>query len=138
MSRASMPSGRYGKVVKTAMSEHPNTGLVLWADSLCSKWGFGDGDAPEAVEDWWEESGRGYADLDWHPILIRLVRSYLLTALAQHHNVQVYEISTIHNPIRAEVIDGHPVDCLAAAPPVSLAPEYVVVPWDEVFDAFRS
>jgi hypothetical protein len=44
--------------------------LVLWSDGLLSKWGFGDGDEPDAWLDWCDEQGIDYnaRGWDWHTI----------------------------------------------------------------------
>lgn len=89
------------------MSEGPP--VILSADGLMSKWGFGDGDMPDDVWDHLWESGEH--DLNWHAVLRILVRRYLLPALEEAgHEVTVYDIETIHNPIRAEMIDGIEID----------------------------
>ena len=112
--------------------------LHLASVDLCSKWGFGDGDEPDWVMDFCEANGRPFASVDWHPILRDLVRRYLLPALAEHHDVEVYDIETIHNPIRARVIDGQAIDDYAAwdAAP-TLTPAGVTVPGDEVARLIR-
>lgn len=111
--------------------------LRLSSSSLLSKWGFQDGDEPEMVYDYCEAHGIDYSRLDWHATLIKLVRTYLLPALDQ--DVEVYEVITIHNPIRAEAVDGvrtwSEVEIHASG--VSLTPEYVDVPMDQVAQAFE-
>jgi hypothetical protein len=103
--------------------------LVLDSQSLCSKWGFGDGDDPDWLWDYCQEFGLDLFTVDWHVVLRRLVRAHLLPALAEHHEVEVYDIDTNHNPIRAGRIDGREVDDgagAASAPP--LTPDSVSVP----------
>lgn len=80
--------------------------LYLPADGLLSKWGFGDGDAPDWLLDYCDEHDLAYPD-DWRDLLRALVRAYLVPALDQR--VEVYDIETIHNPIRAASVDGVPV-----------------------------
>ena len=110
--------------------------LRLATDDLFSKWGFGDGDV---VEDYlWdhvdEDLQARLFDLDQRAVLCQLVRSHLLPALDRP--VEVYEIQTIHNPIRARSVAGLPVeegviyDPGAAVPFVQ--PEYVEIPFDVV------
>lgn len=65
--------------------------MTLHAADLASKFGFNDGDEPDDVRDM-------SLDVDWHPVLIWLVRTHLLPLLP---GVEVYEIISIHNPIRA-------------------------------------
>jgi hypothetical protein len=104
--------------------------LTLFSDSLLSKWGFNDGDDPDAWLDYCEANGIDYNTVEFP--LAALVRQYLLPALDQ--DVSVVEIETSHNPIRAELVDG--VDVTEAwygrAPAPTLTPEYVDVPISEV------
>ena len=125
------------------MSEHSAekdvTGLMLRSDGLLSKWGFGDGDLPDTVWDLIDAHGIDYAALDWHRVLTQLVRERLLPALDQR--VEVYEIDTIHNPVRAATIDGEPVSddvIYGRVPEPTLTPEYVVVPWEAALVAIRA
>lgn len=76
--------------------------LRLHSESLLSKWGFNDGDVPDDAWDYCEANGLNPEN--WHATLIRLVRDYLLPVLEQ--DVEVVEIGTIHNPIRAKDIDA--------------------------------
>jgi len=105
--------------------------IRLYASSLLSKWGFGDGDDPDEWVDYCEAHG-----IDWMAIrypLVELVRRHLLPALDQA--VTVVEIETIHNPIRVETIDGVDVSDIwysASFDDDRLTPEYVDVPLDEV------
>ena len=66
--------------------------LMLYASCLASKFGFNDGDAPE---DWYDTDREGW---HWHATLIELVREHLLPLIP---DVEVYELDSIHNPIRA-------------------------------------
>lgn len=72
--------------------------LNLQARSLASKFGFMDGDI---VSLFCEENNieSELKDKDSHDVLIKLVRKYLLPLVS---NVKVFEISTMHNPIRCE------------------------------------
>ena len=81
--------------------------LYLPAEGLLSKWGFNDGDEPDDFLDWCEEQGIPYDGLDWKLMLRRLVREYLIPALDQR--VEVVEVDTAHNPIRAASVDGEDV-----------------------------
>lgn len=77
--------------------------LVLHGEGLFSKFGFNDGDVPDAFQDWLDDRGVIAPRHDvWHAALVSMVREYLLPLLPT--SLQVYEISTIHNPIRA--VDG--------------------------------
>lgn len=107
--------------------------LRLFSDGLLSKWGFGDGDEPDQVWDSLDEQDIDYATFSWHPVLIQIVRRYLLPVLTQE--VTVVEIETIHNPIRAETVNG--VDVTdgwydSSDSSVRLTPEFVDVPMSEV------
>lgn len=110
------------------MSDEPS--VRLFSAGLLSKWGFGDGDTPDHVYDYCDEHGIPY--LSWHPLLVRLVREFLLPVLDQR--VEVVEISTHHNPIRAEKVDGVDVTdgWYEVEDRVHLTPEYVDIPLTEV------
>ena len=71
--------------------------IRLRAASLASKFGFGDGDI---LDYFCEDNNISLDERDPHQILIKLVRLYLLPLIP---HVQVYEIGTMHNPIRCEV-----------------------------------
>ncbi len=96
--------------------------LRLYSNSLLSKWGFNDGDIPEAVYDLFEENG---VDYDWHATLIALVRTHLIPVLDQ--DVEVFEIETIHNPIRVRTVDGKLVNHHEIDSSVRLTPKYIDV-----------
>lgn len=75
----------------------------LFSSGLLSKWGFGDGDAPEEWLDYCDEHGLPYGD--WRDgILPELVKRYLLPVLDQE--VVITHIGTNHNPVRAQTVDG--------------------------------
>lgn len=115
------------------MRDNDGSSLRLYSGGLLSKWGFNDGDKPEAVYDYCETHGVSYLGLDWHATLVKVVRLYLLPALDQ--SVEVYEIETIHNPIRARTVNGE--KCWSEAdinPSVVLTPEYVEVPIARIID----
>lgn len=111
--------------------------LTLHAESLCSKWGFNDGDVPEEFEDHWDEVGVKYLFIEWHAVLVKLVREHLVPAMeAAGHKVEVFEISTIHNPIRARRIDGVEVDNYnpSAGEDIDVS---VTVPYEQVMAAVQ-
>jgi hypothetical protein len=107
--------------------------LHLFSSGLLSKWGFGDGDAPDAWLDYCDELGVDYLP-EWHRILTALVRRYLLPVLEQ--DVTVREIETNHNPIRASTVDGAEVE-YPHDDSIRLTPECVTVPMSEVLRLAR-
>ena len=111
--------------------------LTLWSDGLLSKWGFNDGDEPDAYLDWCDEHGHPYPD-DWHTVLRTLVRTRLAPALDQR--VELVDIETNHNPIRAERVDGQDVTDLwrKTEPGLTLSPESVEVPFADVLALYAT
>jgi hypothetical protein len=109
------------------MSNEPT--ITLHASGLLSKWGFSDGETPDAWFDYLAEQGVDWDDAEWP--LTALVRRFLLPELAKHHAIEVYEIESIHNPIRASKVDGIEIDDYAATPQVDLTPPWVDVPLSE-------
>jgi hypothetical protein len=105
--------------------------ITLYSEDLLSKWGFNDGDDPEAWLDYCDANGIDYNVVKFP--LVDLVRRYLLPALEQA--VAVVEVETIHNPIRVETVDGvdvraHWMESGRAA--IRLTPETVDIPLAEV------
>lgn len=70
--------------------------LRLFAYGLASKFGFGDGNI---LEYFCKDNDIDLQGRDEHDVLIKLVRTYLLPLIP---HVQVYEIGSLHNPIRCE------------------------------------
>lgn len=107
--------------------------LVLTSDGLLSKWGFWDGDEPDELLDLMDERDMPYPTIDqWTAVLRRLVREYLLPAIDQR--VEVVEIETSHNPIRARTVDGANIeDQWRTTATTALTPETVSVPIEDVF-----
>ncbi|MDN4616389.1 hypothetical protein P5G50_18230 [Leifsonia sp. F6_8S_P_1B] len=84
--------------------------LTLIGSSLLSKWGFGDGDV---VGDWWWDAYDDECPADRHEVLRLLVREFLIpAALDAGLTIDLYDIETIHNPIRARSVNGEPVEDL--------------------------
>lgn len=104
--------------------------LTLCSQGLLSKWGFNDGDMPEILMDYWDELDIPYPN--WRLALCAIVRRYLLPELAKRHEVEVEEIETSHNPIRATVVDGVEIDDTSGEDEVVLTPELVTVPYPAV------
>ncbi|MDK0520378.1 hypothetical protein [Streptomyces sp. ML-6] len=104
--------------------------VTLFSDGLLSKWGFNDGDTPEQWLDWCETQGIDHTVLDFP--WAALVRQHLVPVIEQ--DVAVVDIETIHNPIRAETVNGTDVTEAWAgrAPAPALTPEHVEVPMTEV------
>ncbi|MEV0779187.1 hypothetical protein [Streptomyces sp. NPDC050428] len=104
--------------------------VTLSSSSLLSKWGFNDGDTPESWLDWCETQGIDYNALEFP--LVALVRKHLAPAIEQ--TIEVTEIGTSHNPIRALTVDGVDVTevWFGRAPAPNLTPDAVDVPMTEV------
>jgi hypothetical protein len=114
--------------------------LTLYSDGLLSKWGFNDGDEPDNVVDWLEAEppfGYDYVTFPWHPVLAALVRAHLLPRIEQ--TVQLVDVETNHNPIRALTVDGvDVVKCWTGDQDrPELTPEYVDVPYATILAAVR-
>jgi hypothetical protein len=115
------------------MADEPT--LNLWADALLSKWGFGDGDMPDDVWDYLDEHGPLH--VDWHAVLRLLVRRHLIPALEDAgHQIEVYDVETIHNPIRASKGDGVEVD-YPSDDHIHLRLDGVRVSWEQIDQAIR-
>lgn len=79
--------------------------LQLRAESLISKFGFGDGDTVEYfINDTYDMD----LDFDHHDVLRKLVIKYLIPAIGIP-DLTVDFISTIHNPVRCN--DDRLTDC---------------------------
>jgi hypothetical protein len=109
--------------------------VILLSEGLLSKWGFGDGDILDDFVDWTEDNGYP-RPADEHALLRTLVRTHLLPAL--HQRVEAIDIETIHNPIRAEYVDGvDVVECWAnRQPKPALTPDHVKVSYAEILAAY--
>jgi hypothetical protein len=82
--------------------------FTLDAESLLSKWGFGDGDA---LSDWWWDNYGAELPFNDHDMLHALVLAYLVPAIHDAaREVEIIRIDTIHNPVRADTLDGVQVD----------------------------
>lgn len=88
--------------------------FTLDADGLLSKWGFGDGDA---LSDWWWDHYGEDAPFDDREALHALVIAYLVPAIHDAaREVEIVRIETIHNPVRADTLDGVKVDHYSTRP----------------------
>lgn len=86
----------------------PDPTFSLDAESLLSKWGFGDGDA---LSDWWWDHYGAEPPFNDHDMLHALVLAYLVPAIHDGaREVEIIRIDTIHNPVRADTLDGVQVD----------------------------
>lgn len=115
--------------------EYPETceSVVLTAQSLCSKWGFSDGDL--LIDECGGELGRRgviteRAGCWWHRALRILVRKHLVPLLPAH--AVVVDIDSCHNPIRLSEWDGKEWDDHANLVPDEIAYVTVKIPMDEV------
>ena len=77
--------------------------MIFHTDSLLSKWGFSDGDM---LEDLLYDNNLG--DVDTHTVLIKVVKEMVAPKVKQV--LDIYEIPSIHNPIRTNSVDGVAVD----------------------------
>lgn len=112
--------------------------VILFSSGLLSKWGFNDGDIPDQICDALELAHDEPWPTSWRAVLVDLVRRHVLPKLDQQ--VEVVEIVTNHNPIRATVVDG--IDVRACwtdsdHPQPHLTPEQIEVPWHQVIAAIR-
>jgi len=80
-------------------------------NGLLSKWGFGDGDMLDDLlyENGYEDAWKDDADKEeghWfdHRILVRVIEEHVVPKLDQV--VETFTVWGIHNPIRADNIDG--------------------------------
>lgn len=102
--------------------------VVLSTDGLLSKWGFEDGDTlSELACDWRYDEG---LDVDYKDLLVELVRRFVLPILDQQ--VEVYTLTTSHNPIRARRVDGVEGDEHGENEGITLTPETVTIPMAQV------
>lgn len=108
--------------------------LTLRSEDLLSKWGFNDGEPPEALLDVLDAEGIAYPT-DWHAILVQLVEENLLPVLDQR--VEVVTLETNHNPIRADRVDGVELEDWTGAGDIVLSPESVDVPVERVLELVR-
>lgn len=112
------------------MSPKPPDLVEFWTADLLSKWGFSDGDQLS----WLDEFGIKHDQA----VLCAVVRQKILPLLKQ--KVEVLEMGTCHNPIRASSVDGLNVQDLWYLPdsdkPV-LFPLSVVLTGEEILEIAR-
>jgi hypothetical protein len=119
--------------------------LILVTSGLLSKWGFDDGDPFDDVEEWWHNQhgtglmrhcACGFFDLgvDSAALLATLVRRFVLPVLDQR--VELVDIETSHNPIRASTVDGVDVEdaWYDSAARFTLTPDCVEIPYSTVVE----
>jgi hypothetical protein len=106
--------------------------VLLASDSLLSKWGFDDGGTPWEWIAYWEDLGGGWcATVPPYP-LVAVVRAFLLPVIEQQ--VEVAEIGTSHNPVRAARVDGEDAEWCWDQPGRGprLRPGHVLVAAEEI------
>ena len=85
--------------------------FLLDASSLLSKWGFADGDA---LSDWWWDNFDCDPPFSDHDAIYSLAEKYLVPQMElAGWTVELVRIQTIHNPARAERLNGVEVDWYA-------------------------
>jgi hypothetical protein len=106
--------------------------MRFYTEGLLSKWGFNDGDIlDDLLYDHF-----GTFDEDPHELLIKVVRVHILPKLEQM--VEVHEINTIHNPIRATSVNGVKINVYEGIHGVSLTPEYVDIDDQHIVNLARN
>ena len=107
--------------------------ITLHARDVLSKWGFDDGDLmlhDQRCRAILEE----FQGVTSHELLVAVVRRCLLPRLHQH--VELAELVTLHNPARAESVDGVKLDGYGSPVDgddyVDLTPDLIVVALDEI------
>jgi hypothetical protein len=103
-------------------------GYTLRAESLASKWGFGDGDG---LDDYMYDL-RDLGLIDHTPernsFLYAAVQKFLVPELTRRGiTAEIVVIGSNHNPVRADTINGADVDHYGAPPPACLAGVEVTV-----------
>lgn len=85
--------------------------LILRAEGLASKWGFGDGDMVSDYLYDLEDTGHTFTMPDRDKFLKLLIDKYLIPKLDDLDiSYEIHEVGTIHNPVRAYKINGEEVD----------------------------
>jgi hypothetical protein len=120
--------------------------VKFYTNGLLSKFGFEDGDMLDDMLDW-----AGYAGLDqvhhftvsdeydsfsfYHVVLSVAVCAYVVPALDQRVDIEL--LHTIHNPVRANRVDGQRVESWYDSP-FTLTPEFVEVADETVLALARA
>ncbi len=120
--------------------------MIFQTEGLLSKWGFGDGDMLDDLLDfggfsWTDRSHFTQTDEDGvlhsfeHIVLFVAVAAYVVPRLDQRVDLDL--ISTIHNPVRAERVDGRQMD-YPEDKSVTLTPGSVEVPDETILALARA
>lgn len=119
------------------MGEQHQQTVIFDPSDLASKWGFSDGDLLADLL-WDLEQSEGVVvppagvHSGEHRVLIAAVRRWVVPVL-DGVDLDIYEIGSIHNPIRCRSVNGREVDDRDPDDvPPELAVEPVVVPVEEV------
>lgn len=104
--------------------------MRFYTSGLLSKWGFKDGDILDDLL--WDSGlcGTGKlgddSELQEHDVLTKIIQDYVLPKITD--DVKTCRIMTIHNPIRAEFVNGVSVEWTNSKQEIKINPEFVEVP----------
>lgn len=86
--------------------------FILCAESLASKWGFGDGDALDDYLYDIKDDGLITDMPERDSFLFQVVQRFLVPELTKRGIVaEIVSIGSNHNPVRADTVNGEEVDC---------------------------
>lgn len=101
--------------------------ISIKTDGFLSKWGFHDGDIfDDFLEDHGETCAMGYA----HKFLERVLKELVIPKIK--NKIEIVFIETIHNPVRAEKVDGKEVNWYRENPDITIDPEFIILTEDEL------
>jgi len=102
-------------------------------DSLLSKWGFCDGDK---LEDLFFSNINKFNNksMGEHDLLVLTVKKFIIPKIK--NNIEIEEIITNHNPIRASKVDNKNIDWFNDTD-IKLEPEYIDVNIEEIINLMK-